>query len=75
MKNRITLEWFCAALIRAVRTIAQVALSMITVGMTMTDVNWANVISVSAVAGLISMLTSVATGLPEVDIQVPPAQE
>jgi transcription antitermination factor NusG len=48
---------------------------MITVGMTMTDVNWANVISVSAVAGLISMLTSVATGLPEVDMQVPPAQE
>ena len=59
-------EFFRAALIRAVRTIAQTALSMLTVGQAVIDVNWLNVLSVSAVAGLISLLTSVATGLPEV---------
>ena len=55
-----------AAGIRAVKTMAQTAVSMITVGQAVLDVNWVNVLSVSAVAGVISMLTSVA-GLPEVE--------
>ena len=42
------------------------AVSMLTVGQAVLDVNWVNVLSVSAVAGVISMLTSIA-GLPEVE--------
>ena len=59
-------QWFKAAGIRAVKTMAQTAVSMLTVGQAVLDVNWVNVLSVSAVAGVISMLTSVA-GLPEVE--------
>ena len=53
-------------MIRAVKTMAQTAVSMLTVGQAVLDVNWVNVLSVSAVAGVISMLTSIA-GLPEVE--------
>ena len=59
-------KWLKAAGIRAVKTMAQTAVSMLTVGQAVLDVNWVNVISVSAVAGVISMLTSIA-GLPEVE--------
>ena len=59
-------KWFKAAGIRAVKTMAQTAVSMLTVGQAVLDVNWVNVLSVSAVSGVISMLTSVA-GLPEVE--------
>ena len=55
-----------AALIRAIRTFAQTALSMVTVGQAFIDVNWINVLSVSGVACLLSILTSLA-GLPEVE--------
>lgn len=47
-------------LIRAIKTMAQTALSMITVGQAVLDVNWLNVLSVSAVAGLYSILTTIA---------------
>lgn len=60
-----TKEWFKAAGLRAVRTMAQTALSMLTVGQAVMDVNWINVLSVTATAGIISLLTSV-TGIPEV---------
>lgn len=59
-------DWFIAALIRAVRTMAQTALSMLTVGMALKDVDWLQLLSITAVAGIISILTSFATGLPEV---------
>lgn len=59
-------KWWKAAGIRALKTICQTAVSMLTIGQAVLDVNWINVISVSAVAGVISMLTSIA-GLPEVD--------
>lgn len=59
-------KWFKAAGIRALKTIAQTAVSMLTIGQAVLDVNWLNVLSVSAVAGVISMLTSIA-GLPEVE--------
>ena len=57
-------EWIKAAGIRAVKTMAQTAISMITVGQAVLDVNWLNVLSVSIVAGILSILTSLA-GLPE----------
>lgn len=61
-----TLEWIKCAGIRAIKTFAQTALSMLTIGQAVIDVNWMNILSVSAVAALISILTSVA-GLPEVE--------
>lgn len=57
-------EWLKAAEIRAAKTMAQTALSMMTIGQAVLDVNWINVVSVSIVAGIVSVLTSLA-GLPE----------
>lgn len=61
-----TKEWFKAASIRAVKTMAQTALSMLTVGQAVMDVNWVNVLSVTATAGIISILTCIV-GIPEVE--------
>lgn len=61
-------EWLKAALIRAVRTFAQTAVSMITVGQAFVEINWVNVLSVSGVAAILSVLMSLA-GLPEVSEQ------
>ena len=58
-------KWFKAAGIRALKTFAQAALSMVTIGQAFIDVNWINVLSVAGVAAVISILTSLA-GLPEV---------
>ena len=55
-----------AAAIRAARTFAQAAIGMITVGSAFSDVNWLMVLSVSGVSAVLSILTSIATGLPEV---------
>lgn len=63
--TRTGMEWFKAALIRALRTMAQTALSMLTVGMAISDVDWLKLLSITVVAGVISILTSFATGLPE----------
>ena len=62
----MTKKWWRCAGIRSLKTICQTAVSMLTVGQAVLEVNWLNVLSVSAVAGVISMLTSIA-GLPEVD--------
>lgn len=56
-----------AAIIRAIRTFAQTALSLISVGAMLSEVDWGYVASVSAVALIYSVLTSIVTGLPEVD--------
>ncbi len=61
-----TKAWFHAALIRAIKTVAQTAVSMLTVGQLFTEVDWIGILSISGVAGVISILTSLA-GLPEVD--------
>lgn len=58
--------WFKAAAIRAVRTIAQAAIAMISTATVLGDVDWLMVGSASILAGILSVLTSVA-GLPEVD--------
>ena len=62
----MTKKWLKCALIRALKTMAQTGVSMLTVGQAFIDVNWVNVLSISLTAGIISILTSVA-GLPEVE--------
>lgn len=59
--------WLQAALIRAVRTVCQTAIATIGTTALITDVDWQVVISASALAGLLSVLTSAATGLPEAE--------
>lgn len=59
-------KWWRAAGIRALKSTAQTAAAMLTVGQAVIDINWLNVISVSVVSGVISMLTLIA-GLPEID--------
>ena len=69
MKKVFTKEWFKAALIRAIKTAAQVVLSMITIGAAISEIDWLNVASVAAVAFLYSIVTSLA-GLPEVNGEI-----
>lgn len=66
MVKKIDINWLYAAFIRAIRTVAQTALGMFTVGAAMDEVQWKYIISVAVVAGIYSILTSVATGLPEI---------
>lgn len=56
-----------AAAIRALRTVAQTAIAVIGTSAVLSDVNWVTVASAAVLAGILSVLTSVATGLPEVD--------
>lgn len=60
-----TKKWLKAAGIRAVKTVAQTAVATIGTTAVMSEVNWMMVASASALAGILSFLTSVA-GLPEV---------
>lgn len=57
--------WLKAAGVRAIKTMAQTALGVIGTGALMASVSWPTVFSASAMAGLVSMLTSLA-GLPEI---------
>lgn len=58
--------WIKAAGIRAIKTVAQTAVALISVGTVMSDINWIQVGSASLLAGILSLLTSIA-GLPELD--------
>lgn len=58
-----------ASIIRAIRTICQTAVAVIGTAFVLSDVNWWAVVSASLLAGILSILTSVATGLPEVDYE------
>ena len=59
-------QFWYSALIRAIRTVCQTAIATIGTAMVLTDVDWRMVASASVLAGILSILTSVATGLPEV---------
>lgn len=63
-------SWLKAAGIRAIRTVAQTAVGVIGTGAVLGDVNWTMVGSAAALAGILSLLTSVATGLPECQEEV-----
>lgn len=67
MKN-LNLDFLKKAGIRAVRTMAQVALGMITVGAPIGQIDWKNVVSVALVAGIYSVLMAIATGIPEGEV-------
>lgn len=62
-----TKKWFKAAGIRAIKTMAQTAVGVIGSSVVISDINWLVVVSASVVAGVTSILTSIATGLPEVE--------
>lgn len=61
-----TTTWIKAAGIRAIKTVAQTAVSLLGVGAVMSDIDWMQVASASLLAGILSLLTSLG-GLPEVD--------
>lgn len=70
-------QFWKAAGIRALRTVAQTAIATIGTTAVLEDVRWLAVLSASALAGLLSLLTSIATGLPEVPVEErkPPDEE
>ena len=59
-------EWFKAAGVRAIKTIAQTAVATIGTSAVISEVNWVMVASASVLAGILSLLTSIA-GLPELE--------
>ena len=66
MVHTMTKKWWKAAGVRAIKTVAQTAAATIGTSAAIGDVNWLMVASASLLAGVLSMLTSVA-GLPEVE--------
>lgn len=65
--RQFTKEWFIAAMIRAIHTFAQTALSFITIGLAFTDIDWMTVLSVAGVAAVYSILKSIVLGTPEAE--------
>ena len=61
-------EFWKATMIRAIKTVCQTAVATIGTAMVLTDVNWQMVVSASILSGILSVLTSIATGLPEVEL-------
>ena len=59
-------KWLRAALIRAVKTVAQTAAATLGTSALLSEVNWPQILSAAALAGLLSLLTSLA-GLPEAE--------
>ena len=67
--NVDTVKWLKASLVRAVKTMAQAAVAGIGAAAAMGQVDWRYVVSASVLAGVLSMLTSIA-GIPEVESEV-----
>lgn len=65
MSNAFTKEWWHAAAIRALKTMAQCAVAMLPAAATINAVDWQTVVGTAALSGVVSLLTSIA-GLPEV---------
>lgn len=65
-KKEYWINWLKAAGVRAIKTVAQTAVATIGTAAVLGEVNWIMVASASALAGVLSLLTSVA-GLPELD--------
>lgn len=63
-------QFLKAMLIRAIKTFCQTAVALIAVGATIAETDWLYILSVSAVAFVVSCLTSVATGLPEAPLNM-----
>lgn len=60
-------KFWQATAIRAIKTICQTAIATIGTGKLVSEIDWKVVISASVVAGILSVLTSIVTGLPEVE--------
>jgi len=68
MTKIFTKKWLRCALVRAVKTVAQTAVATIGTAAMLDEVNWIAVVSAAALAGVLSLLTSIA-GLPEVSAE------
>ncbi len=68
MKKIFCKQWIKAALIRAIKTVAQTAIATIGTSAVLAAVDWKIVLSASALAGILSVLTSLA-GLPEAEVK------
>lgn len=68
MKTEKVMRWLAAAGVRATKTMAQTAVATIGTAAVMGEVNWTMVVSASVLAGVLSMLTSIA-GLPELKME------
>lgn len=66
MKKSNLRQWIKKAAVRAIKTMAQSAIAMIGTSVVIADINWVMVASATAVAGVLSLLTSIA-GLPELE--------
>ena len=66
MSNVFTKKWFYAAFVRSLKTVAQTAVATIGTSAVLSQVDWRIVASASVLAGILSLLTSIA-GLPEVE--------
>jgi len=66
MKHLMDIKWWRAAGIRAIKTFCQTAIASIGTTMVLEEINWRIVLSASALAGILSLLTSLA-GIPEIE--------
>ena len=69
-EKELAKKWCIAAGVRAIRTFAQTFVAFLTVGASMADIDWKLAASVSVVSMIASILTSIATGIPEVSLKV-----